>query len=88
MLDEIEIGLEPFRAFFAVVLSETGEVFTRFGGKKGFEVCGVVNVGVDLVEVASVAPGLFDRGGAADRGHFELFPGLTRSEDIGGEWLS
>ena len=56
VLQQVILGLEPFRALDTVVGAQTGQVLDGFGVCVSCEVRGIPDVGVHLVDCASVAP--------------------------------
>ena len=69
MGDHVALALKPLCALLAVPLSESGQVLGSLGVLVLGEVLVVVDVGVDLVEVARVAARLLLRLVTADGRH-------------------
>lgn len=60
MRNQRGVRLEPFGAFCAVVSAKSREVLGGLGLHELLEVLGREEVGLDLVDVSSLAPGLGD----------------------------
>ena len=69
----VEVGLvsKPFGTLDAVPLAKAWQIFCRLGLFVLFEMPRMLEIGVDLVDIARVSPGLLFGLCATDRGHGE-----------------